>query len=217
MEKAIIRAIEGPKVEVKCMFNPTEYTFRKTNSWTPNKTKGANIPAIQFSGGDSARLSMQLFLDTSTDGGDVRDVVKEIRKLMAINPSLTKPRMGGAKGRPPMVEFLWGRVWTFKAVVTSLTEKFTLFRDNGVPVRATLDLEFLQAGELTENPPPQNPTTGNGPGYKQWVVREGDTIDWIAFSEYGDAAEWRYVAETNSLDDPDHLRQGQILAIAPPR
>jgi hypothetical protein len=161
---------------------------------------------------------MQLFLDTSTDGGDVRDIVKDVRKFMEINPELTSPRMGGARGRPPIVEFQWGQVWTFKAVITSLTEKFVLFRDNGVPIRATLTLEFLQAGELTEkSPPPQNPTTVGQSGYKQWLVRDGDTIDWIAFSEYGDAAQWRYIAEINKLDNPSQLKPGQLLAIAPPR
>jgi nucleoid-associated protein YgaU len=47
------------------------------------------------------------------------------------------------------------------------------------------------------------------------MVKEGDTIDWIAFDEYGDCAMWRYIADTNGLDDPGRLRPGQVLAIAP--
>ena len=53
-------------------------------------------------------------------------------------------------------------------------------------------------------------------GYKQWTVRDGDTIDWIAFTEYGDSNMWRYIADLNGLDDPGHLRPGQKLSIAPP-
>ena len=46
-------------------------------------------------------------------------------------------------------------------------------------------------------------------------VNEGDTIDWIAFEEYGDSAMWRFIAETNNLDDPLRLKTGQVLVIAP--
>ena len=48
------------------------------------------------------------------------------------------------------------------------------------------------------------------------MVKQGDTIDWIAFEEYGDSSMWRLIAETNDLDNPKVLRPGQILSIAPP-
>jgi nucleoid-associated protein YgaU len=105
-------------------------------------------------------------------------------------------------------------VWSFKAVITSVTERYTLFRDDGTPVRATVDLNLLQ-GELKDEKRPQNPTTVGRSGYRQWIVSEGDTIDWIAFTEYGDASKWRYIADINNLDEPDRLRPGRALAIAP--
>lgn len=170
------------------------------------------MPNLEFGGGSSSTLTMQLFLDTSTTGGDVRDTTKKVRKLMDIDDNATD--MTTVKGRPPMVEFHWGRIWSFKAVITRLTEKCTLFRDDGVPVRATLDITFLQAKEGGAYPA-QNPTTMNVSGYKRWVVRDGDTIDWIAFHEYGDSSLWRYLADVNGLDNPGKLRQGQALAIPP--
>jgi hypothetical protein len=216
MEKAVIRTVQGedPEVVITCLFNPNEYTFRKTNRWTANETAGEDIPDIQFGGGDSATLTKQLFLDTSTTGGDVRDVVDQVRTLMEVNPDLTGH--SSVQGRPPFVEFQWGQTWSFKAVITSVTEHFTLFRDDGVPIRATLDIEFLQGEIRNENQTrAQNPTTVGKPGYRHWIVSEGDTIDWIAFTEYGDASKWRYIADINNLDAPDRLRPGQALAIAP--
>ena len=212
MEKAKIVNLET-KEEVNCLFNPNEYTFSRTNTWTQKKVKGENVPNLEFGGGDSATLKMSLFLDTSTTGGDVRDTAKKIRKLMDIDEKATD--MTTVKGRPPMVEFHWGKIWTFKAVITSLTEHCTLFRDDGTPVRATLDVTFLQAkeGGVYEA---QNPTTLGTSGYKRRVVKEGDTIDWIAFDEYGNSAMWRYIADTNDLNNPGKLRPGQVLAIAPP-
>jgi len=47
------------------------------------------------------------------------------------------------------------------------------------------------------------------------VVMPGETIDGIAFSEYGDSKRWRAIADFNNLDNPLRLRIGQRLALPP--
>ena len=211
MEKAKIVNVDT-KEEIECLFNPNEYTLDKSNTWTQKPVKGENVPNLEFGGGSSTTLTMQLFLDTSTTGGDVRETTNKVRKLMEVDQGAKD--MTSVKGRPPVIEFHWGRIWTFKAVITRLTERCTLFRDDGIPIRATLDVTLLQAKDASVYPA-QNPTTMNITGYKQWTVRDGDTIDWIAFNEYGDSNMWRYIADLNGLDNPNRLRPGQKLAIAP--
>ncbi len=44
-------------------------------------------------------------------------------------------------------------------------------------------------------------------------MKPGDTIDSIANREYGDPKTWRFIADTNNLDDPKDLRPGQALII----
>jgi nucleoid-associated protein YgaU len=212
VEKAKIINVETKEV-ITCLFNPSEYTLERSNTWTQTQVKGENVPNLEFGGGSSATLTLELFLDTSTTGGDVRSITKRVRKLMDVDSSAKD--MTTVKGRPPMVEFHWGRIWTFQAFITRLTEKCTLFRDDGIPVRATLNMTFLQAKDAGVFPA-QNPTTMGTTGYKQWTVRDGDSIDWIAFTEYGDSSMWRFIADVNGLDDPGHLKPGQKLAIAPP-
>ncbi len=213
-EKArIINLDVSSERPIDCLFNPNEYTFSKKNTWNKEKIKGKNVPQLEFGGGDSMSLKMQLFFDTYADGQDVRQVTNRIWKLMNINEKLTD--MTSVKGRPPRVEFQWGKTWLFKAVITDISQRFTLFRYDGTPVRATLDVTFLQA-EDKGHYPGQNPTTAGQPGYRRRVVNEGDTIDWIAFDEYGDSAMWRFIADTNNLDNPLKLKPGQVLAIAPP-
>ncbi len=219
MEKAKVRNVDakekaGPAKDedlVECLFNPNEYTFVKQNSWTPHPEKGGDLPRLEFAGGSSQTLTMQLFLDTTTTGGDVRKVINKFLDFMKVNSELKDSASN--KGRPPRVEFSWGEMWSFKAVITRLTHKYTLFRDDGVPVRATLDVDFLQAEESQLQP--QNPTTPGKAGYKKYIVGDGDSIDWIAFREYGDASKWRHIADTNDLDDPGKLKPGQVLSIAP--
>ena len=54
------------------------------------------------------------------------------------------------------------------------------------------------------------------PGRKVRQVKEGDRLDYIAYEEYGDAQEWRRIADANQLTNPLDLRPGMSLA-NPPR
>jgi len=201
----------NPDNIVECMFRPKQYTFSKRNNWNTNPVTGDDTPDVLFSGGDAMTLTMDLFFDTYEDGKDVRDYTNKLWKLMMVNEDLKDKEN---KARPPLCEFRWGEAWSFKAAITSLDQTFTLFHSDGKPARSTLKVSFKQA--LKEGKyPGQNPTTTAKPGYKTRQVKQGDTLDWIAFDEYGDSALWRFLAETNGLDDPMKLEVGQLLAIAP--
>jgi len=209
--KAKIRNLDD-YTEIECLFNPNEYTFSKQNTWKSDDAETKNVPQLSFKGGGSMTLKMELFFDTYTTGGDVSDITNRIWKLMYIDEKAKG--MNSAAGRPPLVEFQWGEKWSFQAVITSITQKYTLFRQDGTPVRATLNVDFLQAKEEGKYPG-QNPTTISYGGYKVRSIKEGDTIDQIAFEEYGDSAMWRYIADTNGLSNPSKLKMGQTLTIAP--
>jgi hypothetical protein len=210
-EKLVIRNIEtGDKIE--CMFNPREYTVTKTNDWLADPKRGKNVPRLDFKGGKSKTLTLNLFFDTSLDGYDVRKETDKLCKLMDVDKRTTDSN--SSKGRPPQVICQWGKVRLFTAVIKQVTQQYTLFRDDGTPVRANVTATFIQAEE-EKTFRPQNPTTSGKYGHKRWVVKEGDTIDMIAFHEYQDSSMWRYIAEINDLGDPGRLKPGQVLVIAP--
>jgi len=211
-EKLVIRSIETSD-RIECLFNPTEYTITKTNDWSFDPKRGENVPKLDFKGGDSKELTLKLFFDTSLDGYDVRKETNKLCKLMEVSKKLTDKNTG--KGRPPLVICQWGKVRLFKAVIREISQQFTLFRDDGIPVRANVTAVFRQAQE-EDVFRPQNPTTSGNYGHKRWVVKEGDTIDLIAYYEYNDSAMWRYVADINGLVNPGNLKPGQVLVIAPP-
>jgi nucleoid-associated protein YgaU len=129
---------------------------------------------------------------------------------------------GGAgnknSGRPPTVEFGWGNLITFKAVCDSLQIQYTLFKPDGTPIRANAKLQLTQVGNVTAKPSGgstkrQNPTTTGVGGLRTHVVRDGDSLQSIAYAAYGDATHWRAIAEANGVDDPTRLRRGALLTI----
>lgn len=207
--KALIINLDrgGERIEVN--FNPNEYVFNKQNSWIQGGSGGKDLPQIEFSGGQPATLQMQLFFDTYADRADVRErYTDKIWALMLIDERLVDAKSG--KARPPLVRFQWGRSWSFDAVIVSVAQRFTLFLNDGTPVRATLDVTFQQIRD-TRQLRPQNPTSGGAGNDRYWTVRAGDTLPAIAYEVYGDPNRWRAIAEANRLRTVRRLEPGTVL------
>jgi hypothetical protein len=200
--------------EVEFMFRPKEYSFSKTNGWQPGKAVGLNLSPPQFTGGQPMTMSLELFFDTYEEKGsrDVRTRTAPLWAMMGIPAGQRHPNTN--KGHPSYVQFTWGSLGSFTAVITQMSQKFTLFLENGTPVRSTVTIALQQAKD-DDKLPLQNPTSG-GPGeLLVHTVTQGETIDWIAYQEYGDANAWRHLAAANDLEDPSRLVPGQRLLIAP--
>jgi nucleoid-associated protein YgaU len=115
------------------------------------------------------------------------------------------------KREPPYLAFEWG-VFYFRAVITNMSQKFTLFKVDGTPVRAQVEVAFTQYAD-SKDYKHQNPTSGGGPVQRVWSVVRGDRLDTIAATVYGDATQWRRIADHNGLRDPLALTPGQQLII----
>jgi nucleoid-associated protein YgaU len=198
-------------VVVQCAFNPKEYGVTKKNKWAAPPAKGQNLAEYEFGGGDPSTMTLALMFDTFNTGEDVRTkYTDKVWKLMDVDSSLHDRR--AKSGRPPRVLFQWGHAFGFIAVITSITQKFVLFKDDGTPVRATLDVSFQQVVESGLRPP-QNPTSGGDGGSREWTVKDGDSLASIAYAEYGDSNAWRSIADVNRLTQVRRLRPGTILEI----
>ena len=84
---ASIKNIDKPgSMPIKCMFNPKEYSLTKQVTWKEGETPGQNVPQLEFSGGKSSVLTMDLFFDTyeTKPPKDVRVYTNQILQLMMI-------------------------------------------------------------------------------------------------------------------------------------
>ena len=202
LQKAkIVNADTGATI-VDCQFNPTQLALDKSNKWKVEEEATKNVGKVTFGGGGSFNLSLDLFFDTTHNQQDVRTAY--VNKLLNL--------VTYKNGNPPRVKFVWGRIVSFNAYVTKVSQTYSLFLPDGTPVRATVKVSFQQAANETMGP--QNPTSRTPPR-KVWVVNAGETLDWIAYLEYGDPEVWRHIAETNHLANPRDLRPGQVLTLLP--
>lgn len=198
-------------VSVDCHFNPHEYTVTKANSYSEEPKNKSDVPLAEFKKAGAQKLKLSLLFDTYEEEKDVSEVTSDLWKLMEV-----KTRKEGDETKkipPPHVAFEW-KGFKFVSVITNMTQKFTLFNMNGTPVRAKVDITFLQDQDPGKHGN-QNPTSGGGPIEQVHKVIGADRLDVIAAQVYGDATKWRMIAERNGITNPLNLTQGALLAIPP--
>lgn len=196
--------------EVRCMFNPHEYTLTKSNSWEAKPVRGKNVPKVTFKQGGAQSLKLTLHFDTLAEGADVRDLTDPLWKMMLVDESSQNPRSG--KSAPPQVAFRWGKL-SFEAVIKTLSQKFTLFIDDGKPVRCTVDITLDQLIDVDDYQPQDPSSEGAGQTEQLVTVIEGDRMDNVASSSTGDPGSYRDIAEANNVDDPLKVKPGQQLRV----
>lgn len=196
-------------LSVTCMFNPYEYSVSKSNTYQEKPKNDADTPQGEFFKSGAQTLKLALIFDTYEADKDVSLETNKLWKFM-----MTKTREESSQNEkiePPQVAFEWG-VFKFVSYITSMTQKFTLFKSDGTPVRASVDVTFTQYTDVNDYPR-QNPTSGGGPIERIWRVIAGDRLDTIADEVYRDSSKWRLIAEQNHISDPLALRPGMLLHI----
>jgi nucleoid-associated protein YgaU len=210
--KALLKADGDVKVkELRFTFNPSEYTVAKSATWNRPQAKDAKKAGRpEFQGANAQTLQMEIFLDDSETG----DVAKAIATLFDwVKP--TDSSVKKKKPQPPILTFIWGTnpaLDGFQAYLKSISAKYTLFKPDGTPVRATANIT-LEEAPADPKAQGQNPTSRSLLGRAVHVVREGDSLTSIAYHEYGDATIWRGLAAFNDIDDGLRIKPGARILI----
>lgn len=207
LEKALIQPLDergrNKGKPVKVMFNPGEYAIEKRNAFSQAAVPGLSVPILQFVNGHARTLKMDLFFDTCETRKDVRSECGQVVDLMQIDRDMHVP---------PLCKFIWGRL-EFKAVLECVSQRYTMFLDSGIPVRATLHVAFREYKTLEEDlyrPPRQSADKT-----KRRATIEGDHLWRIADREYNDPSQWRLIARANGISNPRHLPPGMDIMIPP--
>jgi len=216
LKKATITVLDGAdkgKI-ITVLFNPTEYSFERTNAYKATPVPGLGSPLLQFVNGEADQLSLDLFLDDYTDpDGPTSQQQKQkepvVKRIAALSNLLNIDRDLHA---PPPVRFNWGPM-EFTAVIEKLGRKVTMFHPDGSPARATLSVSFKEYRTLRRQL--EDPRRESADRSKRRVVLGRDRLWAMADREYDDANEWTRIAEANDLDDPREIAPGDWLLIPP--
>lgn len=217
--------VEGDSDIIELSYNPKELSFSRSNQYSEINIPGLDAPIQQFVRGQSEKLDLELFFDTTQDGmGEgARSVTTETDKIY----SLTK--INPDTHAPPVCEFFWnadtvpganlhdalgseGRN-SFVCFVEKIDQRFTLFSPEGVPLRATLNVTLREYKTLARQLDELNL---NSPDKTQaHVTRRDDSLSGLASRHYQNPNQWRRIARANDIDDPRRLSPGRVLRLPP--
>jgi nucleoid-associated protein YgaU len=215
--KAIIEVLDRDALDftkglipfIPVQFNPPEYTLDKGAQIAEIAIPGIDSPILQFIRGQNEKLTLELFYDTTELGMaelalDVRLLTRPIYELVKIQPKTHAP---------PRIRFVWGLGLSFKAIVETVQQRFTLFNPLGIPLRATLSVTFREYKTLEDQLAELNLQSAD---HTKWrTIERGDTLNRIAQEEYGDPREWRRIADANDIAEPRRMVPGTVLVIPP--
>ncbi len=215
LERARIHVLEndGKKNDdiasaIEVCFNPKEYSLEKAVEWDAEKA-WSDAPQPEFKAPKPMTLSVTLQFDTYEERVSVRDKwVRQIERLAMMRKKFDDDGKKASKAdkqkfRPPVILFIWGR-FTFKGVIETLSQKYTMFLSDGTPVRAEVALKIRNVID-------EKVDQGKDTAYSKtatnrtYSVKPNDRLDLIAANECGDVNRWTDIASMNGIVDPVNI------------
>lgn len=195
--------------EYSVMFNPFEYAISKQNSYQRGNVMGRNAPSYEFQQGGQRSLQLTLYFDTLDKLEPVTRYTEPLWSLMMIDESTTVSNTN--KSSPPQVAFMWEKL-EFKAFITNMSHKFTLFTAEGTPVRCVVTMT-LEEGIPADEVPAQDAGASSTPQTQTPVTAtEGDRIDNMAARDGGNPSNYRDMAAANNIDNPTNVPRGTNMS-----
>ncbi len=120
------------------MLNPDSLKWTRSIEYNEQQAPGTSSPSQKFKSIPSDVLRFEIVIDcTGIVNARRIDMATEIKMLEKIVFTFN-----GQIHRPNFVSLHWGKNMTFKGVLKSFETSYTLFRPDGSPLRARIQLEF---------------------------------------------------------------------------
>lgn len=187
--------------EIPLQFNPSTYSVEQNNEFSEKKLMGLKGVVNQFTGSKKSDLALELMFDSTATGGDVRDLVEPLYKIVNIDNTLHAP---------PPCRFSWGKFF-FDGIVLSFKKEFTFFFANGTPARVKISMTLKPYTNVKEMAKKLNLQSSDIS--KKRVLVEGDSLFDMAYREYKSPAMWRKIAQVNEIVNPLTIPFGTELLL----
>lgn len=226
--------VEATGQRLGCLLNPATLTSTRragvrTRAGAAGSIAGRGLsddPLIDVGGGVT-ELELDLLFDVGVAGSTV--VSNDVRDLTRPLWDLAETHARPEGGRPPVVQFFWGKREGFAGVVLAVAERLERFDAEGVAGRSWLRMRLRRMArpsgprDARHTDPldgirtsARDASSGDGSvvmgPLAGGTARVGDDatpavpgvsrLDAVAALQFGDASLWRWIAEVNDLDDP---------------
>ena len=202
--------IKSKGKEFAAMVNPQEFSVKDSIKYS--QTNESRSP--KFEQYEGSKFSVpKIFLDTTgaipmehwpVKNGSIDDMITALKKVVY--------DYDGDSHEPPIVEVIWGSNH-FKGRLLTIDTKFTLFDNQGSPLRAEVQLEFTSYDTMKELEAKANK---HSPDLTHVIeVKSGDTLPNLCNKVYNNPSYYMQVARINGLSSFCRLKPGTRLVFPP--
>lgn len=114
--------------------------------------------------------------------------------------------------RPRFLKIFWGDL-TFPCILTNLDINYTLFNENGLPLRAKISTTFVNYVAQEQRVARENNSSPDLTHLKQ--IKEGDRLDLMTYQIYKDPQYLMQVASANDLVSFRNIKTGSNIKFPP--
>lgn len=195
---------------IKLTINPETLRFTKGITYQEDKQLGSINTSHAFDKYKPDTLAFDCIIDCTgavegiKEDDQVKDLIENLEKHLFLYNSEAH--------RPSFVTVAYGKI-LFKGQLTSIKEDFTLFNNNGIPLRAEVKLEFSGFQSYDES---RKAHTNLSPDMSRIVVmKEDDTLSALCYKFYGNALYVNEVARFNDFNGFRNLPAGTTVLFPP--
>ena len=214
LEKLLIKAYSDPEFsssagQYEADINPEKFTHNHSISYTEptNAASEGNTPKFKSIGPES--VSFTLYYDATgiIKLNKDRDVTAAIEELKTVTYTYV-----GNIHRSNYLVISWG-TFIFTCTLDSLKVDYTMFKSDGTPLRATVDVSFK--AYINEATRKMTAKKASPDLTHQRTITEGFTLPLLAKEVYNDAAYYFKLASANGLDTFRRIKSGTKIVLPP--
>ncbi|MCP5244469.1 MAG: peptidoglycan-binding protein [Burkholderiales bacterium] len=205
-------SVDNSKSKFEAMINPSGYEHTFSLRYAKNKVLGQPGTETKYDVSHPEKIVLkELVFDgtgiVKSSNNQPVSVKNQIELLRNVVYTYV-----GSKHEAPIVQLKWGS-FLFYGRVETLKFDYTLFKPNGVPLRAKVSLTFI---EYQSNEEIENIANNQSPDLTHHVVvKAGDTLPLLCYRIYQNSAYYPEVARVNNLTHFRDLKPGMRLQFPP--
>jgi len=187
--------------------NPESFKHSHKNNYAKEKTTDTAGTTPKYVLPDPQTVSFNFHLDVTGVVDNKRDLTRLINEFKSVAYNFV-----GTIHSPNYLKLVWGDFY-FKCRLTSLDIDYLLFNPSGSPLRAKLDVTFMQyqsPAELEALAKKSSPDLTH-----VRIVAPGDSLPLMCYRIYGDSRYYIQIAKFNRLNDFRNLQPGTRISFPP--
>ena len=191
------------------MMNPTDIKWDGSIEYSEQAIPDSSAPSQKYKNTSPKSLSVKINIDCT----GIVDITRVNMETEISSIQTIVYDYNGDIHRPNFVKVQWGKNFIFKGVLTSMSVSYNLFKPDGSPLRAVVNLDFASYVSAATA---EQQDKKNSPDLTHLVdVVEGDTLPQLCDKTWEDSSYYIKVAEFNKLNKFRQLTGGQQLVFPP--